>query len=145
MIRLAPIIAKSLCSEAPVVWSLKVIFSYLKIGPVSNPGSINIIQTPLSLSPSMIVLWIGAAPRQRGSSEACILRHPSFGIFKTAGGNISPYAATTKASKLKDDSVSWASGVFRETGVVTEIPWSSANLWIGVFCNFFPLPTGLGG
>ena len=39
-------------------------------GPVSSPASIFITQTPLSASPAMIARWIGAAPRQRGSSEA---------------------------------------------------------------------------
>ena len=56
------------------------------------------------------------------------MRHPSFGIFKIAGGNISPYAATINASKLRDINIFSASGVFRELGVVTKIPWSSANL-----------------
>ncbi len=35
--------------------------------------------TPVSVSPAMIARWIGAAPRQRGSSEACRLRQPSRG------------------------------------------------------------------
>ena len=32
--------------------------------------------TPVSLSPASIARWIGAAPRQRGSSDAWILRQP---------------------------------------------------------------------
>ena len=38
--------------------------------PVSRPTSIFITMTPLSASPAMIARLIGAAPRQRGSSEA---------------------------------------------------------------------------
>jgi hypothetical protein len=37
------------------------------------------IPTPVSASPARIARWIGAAPRQRGSSEAWTLRQPSRG------------------------------------------------------------------
>ena len=40
------------------------------IGPVSRPSSICMMVTPVSPSPARIARWIGAAPRQRGSSEA---------------------------------------------------------------------------
>ena len=33
----------------------------------------------VSASPAMMARWIGAAPRQRGSAEACRLRQPSRG------------------------------------------------------------------
>ena len=46
-------------------------------GPVSRPSSILITMTPVSASPAMMARWIGAAPRQRGSSEACRLKQPS--------------------------------------------------------------------
>ena len=46
-------------------------------GPVSRPSSICMTMTPVSASPAMIARWIGAAPRQRGSSEACTLKQPS--------------------------------------------------------------------
>ena len=39
-------------------------------GPVSSPSSIFITIMPVSWSPAMIARWMGAAPRQRGSSEA---------------------------------------------------------------------------
>ena len=45
-------------------------------GPVSRPFSICIRHTPISLSPASIARWIGAAPRQRGSSEACTFQQP---------------------------------------------------------------------
>ena len=37
-----------------------------------------------------IPAWIGAAPRQRGSSEAWMLRQPCVGISSTACGRIRP-------------------------------------------------------
>ena len=36
-----------------------------------------------SLSPAMMARWMGAAPRQRGSSEACTLKQPSRGASRT--------------------------------------------------------------
>ena len=64
--------------------------SRISTGPVSSPASIAMIEMPLSASPAMIARWIGAAPRQRGSSEAWMLRHPRAGAASTAGGRISP-------------------------------------------------------
>ena len=49
------------------------------MAPVSRPSSIRMMVTPLSASPAMMARLIGAAPRQRGSSEACTLKQPSFG------------------------------------------------------------------
>ena len=40
------------------------------------------IMTPVSASPAMIARLIGAAPRQRGSSEACTLKQPSRGASR---------------------------------------------------------------
>ena len=48
-------------------------------GPVSRPSSIRKMLMPVSASPARMARWIGAAPRQRGSSEACRLRQPSRG------------------------------------------------------------------
>ena len=45
-------------------------------GPVSRPFSIRMTMTAVSVSPAMIARWIGAAPRQRGSLEACRLKQP---------------------------------------------------------------------
>jgi hypothetical protein len=47
-------------------------------------------QTPVSVSPASIARWIGAAPRQRGSREACTFQQPRRGIASTAGGRIRP-------------------------------------------------------
>jgi hypothetical protein len=43
------------------------------MSPVSRPTSIFITITPVSASPAMMARLIGAAPRQRGKSEACRL------------------------------------------------------------------------
>ena len=57
---------------------------------MSSPASIAMIETPVSASPAMIARWIGAAPRQRGKSEAWMLRHPRAVPASTARGRISP-------------------------------------------------------
>ena len=49
----------------------------MAMAPVSSPSSIFMMVTPLSASPAMMARLIGAAPRQRGSSEACRLKQPS--------------------------------------------------------------------
>ena len=50
--------------------------------PVSRPSSICITMTPVSASPAMMARLIGAAPRQRGSSEAWRLKQPSGGASR---------------------------------------------------------------
>ena len=59
-------------------------------GPVSSPSSIFITMTPVSASPAMIARLIGAAPRQRGSSEACRLNAPRGKASRIGFGRISP-------------------------------------------------------
>ena len=44
-----------------------------QMGPVSSPFSMRMTMAAVSRSPAMIARWIGAAPRQRGSAEACRL------------------------------------------------------------------------
>ena len=46
--------------------------------------------TPVSASPAMIARWIGAAPRQRGSSEPCRLKQPSLGASRIGLGSSRP-------------------------------------------------------
>ena len=43
-------------------------------GPLSRPAVSSMIDTPVVESPAMIARSIGAAPRQRGSSEGWTLR-----------------------------------------------------------------------
>ena len=64
--------------------------STIAIAPVSRPSSIRMMVTPDSASPAITARLIGAAPRQRGSSEACTLKQPSLGASSTALGRISP-------------------------------------------------------
>ena len=40
-------------------------------GPLSSPAVTRMIDTPVRSSPAMIARSIGAAPRQRGSSDGC--------------------------------------------------------------------------
>ena len=67
-----------------------VVVTLSSMGPVSRPASICITVTPLLASPASMARSIGAAPRQRGSTEACTLMQPWRGIASTAGGRISP-------------------------------------------------------
>jgi hypothetical protein len=45
---------------------------------------------PVWVSPASIARWMGAAPRQRGSSDAWMFRQPCAGSASTAGGRIRP-------------------------------------------------------
>ncbi|MNE39746.1 hypothetical protein D3C80_1337130 [compost metagenome] len=74
----------------PVSLALIGVLTLSSIGPVSRPASMRITVTPLSLSPASTARWIGAAPRQRGSSEAWLLMQPRRGISSTAWGRIRP-------------------------------------------------------
>ena len=58
------------------------------ISPVSKPSSTLINDTPVTLSPAIIDLCIGAAPRYFGSNEPCRLKQPSWGISIIAFGRI---------------------------------------------------------
>ena len=65
------------------------------IGPVSRPASICIKVMPVTSSPASSARAIGAAPRQRGSSDAWMLiavspRPMPTGMSSTACGRISP-------------------------------------------------------
>ena len=64
--------------------------SAIAMAPVSRPSSIFITMTPVSLSPAMTARWIGAAPRQRGSSEAWRLKQPRGKVSRIDFGRISP-------------------------------------------------------
>ena len=45
---------------------------------------------PVVVSPASIARWIGAAPRQRGSSEAWMLKQPSRGVSRIGRRSSSP-------------------------------------------------------
>ena len=66
----APICISRSCSSPAVMSGAIATRSAMATGPVSRPSSIFMTIMPVSWSPAMIARWIGAAPRQRGSSEA---------------------------------------------------------------------------
>ena len=104
----------SLCSSVPAVSRAAMgTRTTSSIGPVSSPASICISVMPVSASPASSARWIGAAPRQRGSSEACTLMHPCRGQARIAGGRMRPYAATTSTSR------SWARSGARASSVAS--------------------------
>ena len=80
-------------SRAPIASS-----AVSSIGPLSSPSSISIVVTPVTGSPAAIAAWIGAAPRQRGRSEAWRLTQPSRGSSRRARGKSCPKATTTATS-----------------------------------------------
>ena len=75
-IRSAPSRASRSCSSPAVSSGPIATRSAMATGPVSSPSSMRMTATPVSRSPAMTARWIGAAPRQRGRSEACRLRQP---------------------------------------------------------------------
>ena len=81
-----------------------------------------ITSTPVCESPAMIARWIGAAPRQRGSKEACKFKHPSLGASRIGIGSIRPYAATIATSAARLLKTFCASASRKELGVKTGIP-----------------------
>ncbi len=64
--------------------------SIIAMAPVSRPSSICMMVTPDSASPAMTARLMGAAPRQRGSNEACTLKQPSLGASRMGLGRIRP-------------------------------------------------------
>ncbi len=114
-------------------------------GPVSNPASICIRHTPVSVSPASIARWIGAAPRQRGSNEACTFQQPCVGAASTAFGKINPYATTTIRSASSARNVANASGERSVCGWKTGMPRAIASSLTGEGVNPRPRPAGRSG
>ncbi len=56
------------------------------------------IETPVSVRPSRMAAWMGAAPRSVGSSEAWMFNVPSRGTPIMSLGRMWPYATTTETS-----------------------------------------------
>ena len=81
-----PTCANRSCSEPPVSVGCKATVVTASMGPVSNPASMRIIVMPLALSPACIALCMGAAPRQRGSSEAWTFMQPNRGMSSNRFG-----------------------------------------------------------
>src|SRR3990172_6992824 len=108
------------------------------IGPVSSPTSIFMMVTPVSSSPCRMAALIGAAPRQRGSSEAWTLRQPKRGRSSTSFLRICQNAATTIRSGFQARNCSMASGVRNFSGCMMGIPNSCATILTGG--DFSPRP-----
>ena len=78
-------------SSSPAVSCAPIVVARASMtGPVSSPASMRMMQTPVRLSPARIARATGAAPRQRGSSEAWTLRQPRRGNASTSGGSSRP-------------------------------------------------------
>ena len=78
------------CNSPAVIAAPIGMRSISAMSPVSRPSSIFITVTPVSASPAMMARLIGAAPRQRGSSEACRLKQPCCGALRIGFGRIRP-------------------------------------------------------
>jgi len=108
---------------------------------------------PVTSSPASMARWIGAAPRQRGRSDAWTLRQPWRGRSSTSCGRIRPYAATTIASGAAASSASRAKRASsakrpsrrRPFGCATAMPCSRANAFTGEATSFRPRPAGRSG
>ena len=116
-----------------------------RMGPVSMPGSMRMIVIPVVSSPFKIAAWIGAAPRQRGRSEACTLMQPYWGFSSTAGRRICPNAATTMICAAHCSSCWAASSSLKRCGWITGSFSSSARILIGGEVSSRPRPAGRSG
>ena len=72
------------------VFPATVVEACAQYAPVSTPWPIRMMETPVSASPARIARWMGAAPRQRGRSEACTFTHPAGAIASTSSGRMQP-------------------------------------------------------
>src|SRR5262245_24140491 len=100
---------------------------------------------PVSASPARIAALIGAAPRQRGRSDACRLtakRSPS-----STCDSFCPKAITTHASALHPCSCLTTSAPFTDAGRIsgTAGAWVAAQSEIGVGVSLPPRPAGRSG
>ena len=108
----APTLLKTFHSS-PVVSSSPISTSSFRImSPVSIPAFINIVVTPVFLSPFSTAHCIGAAPLYSGRSDPCTFTQPYFGISNSSCGRIFPYATTQIKSGFKDLTSSKNSGFF---------------------------------
>jgi hypothetical protein len=83
--------AASLSWSAPAVSSADIGSGACnRIGPVSRDSSICMIVAPVTVSPASRARWMGAAPRQRGNSEAWTLIAPRGAARSSVPGRIRP-------------------------------------------------------
>jgi len=119
--------------------------SRCSIGPVSRPSSICMMVMPVSASPARMARWMGAAPRQRGSSEAWMLMQPRGKASSTARGRIKPYAATISTSAAAARSSSTVSAALSDGHFSTRAPSLSAASETALGVSFRPRPAGRSG
>jgi len=85
-----PVAAAAIAAGLAVMSGAIATRSASATGPVSSPSSIFMIIMPVCRSPAMMARWMGAAPRQRGSSEAWPFQQPSLIPSKIALGRSRP-------------------------------------------------------
>ncbi len=92
----------------------------------------------------MIGRWIGAAPRQRGSSEPCRLRQPSRGASRIGLRQDEPVGDDDGDIGAERGEFGRASALRRLLGVRTGMPNRSATRWTGEGRSSMPRPAGRG-
>src|SRR5882672_145948 len=99
--------------------------------------------TPVVASPASSACWMGAAPRHRGSSDACTFTQPSRGHASTPGGSKRPYATTSRSGA--GPRRSRISAVRNVGGCKTSTPSSRAATFTGEGVRRRPRPAGRSG
>src|SRR5690606_13909747 len=101
---------------------------------------------PVSAWPARIACRIGAAPRQRGKSDAWMFTHPRAGQSSTHLGRSRPYATTTRRSGGRSSPHSRATAASAsELGCATGSPCASAASLTGGGVSLRPRPAGRSG
>src|SRR5436305_11119516 len=121
------------------------IASSSRMGPVSSPASMSIVETPVRASPAATAAWMGEAPRQRGRSEAWRLTQPCRGRSSRARGKICPKATTTATSGLRAATSSRKAGSPTRSGCITGTPCPRAQRATGGSCGCWPRPARRAG
>ena len=115
-------------------------------GPVSRPSSMRMTMTPVSASPAMMARATGAAPRQRGSSEACRLRQPSGGASRIGSAAGSARRRRRRRHRRRARrSVRPRRPPSGVAGVTTGMPKRSATSCTGDLRSAMPRPAARGG
>ncbi len=108
------------------------LLAHASTGPSSRPSLIRMTWTPVTASPAMIARWIGAAPRQRGSSEACRLKQPRRGASSTSRRqDLAERPPPRRRRGPAPANAAISAGSRIETGVRTAGPWLSAKACTG--------------
>ena len=109
------------------------------------PLSVNMVVTPVTASPLMMLQLIGALPRCLGSSEECTLIVPSGGISRISWESSWPNAAVTHRSGAQDLSMATPSSRLMRSGWKTGMPALWASSFTGQAASLCPRPFGRSG